>query len=89
MLGGYGSDINIPGSGSCKKFRIRPDPDPQNCLELSNCSHAILPVHFNNYSHCLDTIRNFCIYSRYRYDIKYVSYYTVSRYVYLTQSGNK
>jgi hypothetical protein len=29
-LAGSGSEMIYSGSGSCKKFRIRPDPDPQH-----------------------------------------------------------
>jgi hypothetical protein len=34
----------LSGSGSCKKFRIRPDPDPQQCFNL-HARHE-MPKHF-------------------------------------------
>ena len=43
-LVGSGSKINNAGSGSCKKFRIRQDPDPQHCLS------GALPTFFYQFS---------------------------------------
>ncbi len=38
---GSGSETIYSGSGSFKKFRIRPDPDPQHCRQ-----HTLLDGHF-------------------------------------------